>query len=102
MFFVSRLLQLFCRHQSAESRGYYFLRYYKAAHRDRILRVIQQAQIERAIKIEDTVERVPGKIGLFCRCDMRDAESLFFQHYSLVKQDERSRRAARPALIRKC
>jgi hypothetical protein len=102
MFFVSRLLQLFSRHQRANPRGYYFLRYYKAAHRDRVLRVIQQAQIERAIKIEDTVERVPGKIGLFCRCDMRDAESLFFQHYSLVKQAERCRGAARPSLIKEC
>ena len=49
--------------------------------------------------IEDMVDRVPGKIGVFCRCDMREAESLFFQHYALVKQDERSRTAARPAAI---
>jgi len=99
MLFVSRLLHLFHRNLPAKPRGCYLLRYYKAGHRGRIVRALQQAQIEHAILIEDTVDRVPGKIGVFCRCDMREAESLFFQHYALVKQDERSRTAARPAAI---
>ena len=99
MFLVSHLLHLFHRNLPEKPRGCYLLRYYKAGHRGRIIRALQQAQIEHAISIADTVDRVPGKIGVYCRCDMREAESLFFQHYALVKQDERSRTAARPAVM---
>lgn len=74
-------------------KGYYLLRNYKAAHRNRVERAIREAGLADAICIKDVAYGqggvLPGKIAVYCKKERSDAESLFFQFYQIAKAEER-------------
>ena len=79
-------------------KGFYFLRFYKAKHRDRVDEAIRRAALEGIICVGDHRDApgaaARGKLAVFCREDQREAEALFFQHYTWVREERRRARLA--------
>lgn len=88
MQFISRFFQRFSRAPRRVPPGHYLLRYYKAHHRGRVDQAVTRAQIQDAIRIIDGGDAAAGKIAVYCKSCTPEAESLFFQHYTLAKQEE--------------
>ena len=74
-------------------KGFYLLRNYQAARRNRIERVIADAGLDDVVCINEVAYGeggvLPDKIAVYCKKGRTDAESLFFQFYQIAKAEER-------------